>query len=87
MIGGKAPSEYLQQLQEHKSVVLDAAGMDAILRSHFIDPASLRTDDYAGFIEARRSLLITEIGKVMGKPVVETGESVAEDEDADDEQP
>lgn len=85
MIGGKAPSEYLKQLQEHKSVVLDAAGMDAILRTHHVDPALLRADDYSAFIESRRKLMIAEISKAMGKPVAETGEAVAEDEDSDDD--
>ncbi len=85
MIGGKAPSEYLQQLQNHKSVELDNAGMDAILKTHHIDPTFLRKDDYPGFIEARRELLIAEISKVMGKPIVDTGEAVADDEDADQE--
>lgn len=85
MIGGRAPSEYLQQLQTHKSVVLDDAGMDALLRTHHVDPVFLRSNDYTGFIESRRALLIAEIGKVMGKPVVETGEAVADDEDSDEE--
>lgn len=84
MIGGRAPSEYLQQLQSHKSVMLDDMGMDTILRSHFIAPAFLRSDDYGGFIEARRQLLLTEISKVMGKAVVETGEAIADDDDTDE---
>ena len=85
MIGGKAPSEYLIQLQDHKSVDLDAAKMDTILRSHFIDPAFMRSDNYTGFIESRRALLIAEIERAMGKPVVETGEPIGEDEDQDEE--
>ncbi len=84
MIGGKAPSEYLKQLQTHKSVDLDPAAMDQILRTHYIDPAFLRGNDYEGFIEARRRSLITEISKVMGKPVVDTGEQIAEDESDED---
>lgn len=54
--------------------------MDQILKTHYVDPSYLRSDDYAGFIESRRRLLITEIAKVMGKPVIDTGEAVAEDE-------
>jgi len=83
MIGGKAPADYLRQLQEHKSVVLDAAGMDAILRSHFIEPAFLRTNDYAGFIESRRTLLLAEISRAMGKPAVETADLPGEEEDVE----
>ena len=84
MIGGKSPSGYLQQLQKHKNVQLDDAEMDAILATHHINPAFLRTDDYHGYIEARRQLLIAEISKVMGKDVIDTGEMVADDEVDDD---
>jgi hypothetical protein len=83
MIGGRAPADYLRQLQEHKSVVLDAAGMDAILRSHFIEPSYLRNNDYSGFIESRRALLLAEIARAMGKPPVETVNSTEDDDEAD----
>lgn len=81
MVGGKAPADYLKQLQTHESVMLDDAGMDGILRSHFIDPAFLRANDYTGYIESRRQLMLSEISKVMGKAVVETGEAVADDDE------
>jgi len=84
MIGGKAPSDYLVQLQKHKNVKLDDAGMDMILATHHIDASFLRADDYFGFIEARRQLLINEISNVMGKDVVDTGELVADDDSDDD---
>lgn len=84
MIGGKAPSDYLVQLQKHKNVKLDDAGMDTILATHHIDATYLRADDYSGFIEARRHLLIAEISNVMGKDVVDTGEAVADDESDED---
>ena len=84
MIGGKAPSDYLAQLQKHKNVKLDDAGMDTILSTHHIDATFLRADDYFGFIEARRQLLIKEISNVMGKDVVDTGELVADDDSDDD---
>lgn len=81
MVGGKAPADYLKQLQTHKSVMLDDAGMDGILRSHFVDPGFLRNNDYSGYIESRRQLMLSEISKAMGKAVVETGEAVADDDD------
>lgn len=84
MIGGKAPSEYLAQLQGHKTVQLDDAGMDAILETHFIAPACLRANDYDAFIEARRALLVEQIGGKMGKAVSIGGESVADDESDED---
>ena len=84
MVVGKAPSDYLMQLQNHKSVMLEDEGMDELLRSHFIDPGFLRNNDFTGFLESRRRLLISEIAKVMGKPAVETGDAIPDD-DSDDE--
>ncbi len=84
MIGGKAPSEYLAQLQSHKSVQLDDRGMDSILASHCLDPTPLRSNDFDKFVETRRRLLVDRISAVMGKQIVETGETVAED-DVDEE--
>ncbi|MBP1151804.1 DUF262 domain-containing protein [Methylocaldum sp. RMAD-M] len=39
MIGGKAPSDYLKQLQQHASVGLDDPQMDAILATHCLAPS------------------------------------------------
>jgi hypothetical protein len=85
MIGGKAPSEYLTQLQGHKTVQLDDAGMDAILETHFIPYTFLRADDYDSFIESRRAMLTQQIGSVMGKAVSKESEAVTEDEVDEDE--
>ena len=69
MIGGKAPSEYLAQLQGHSTVQLDDSGMDAILVTHFIGAGYLRANDYDRFVESRRALLVEQITKKMGKAV------------------
>jgi hypothetical protein len=66
-IGGSAPSEYLQKLQEHKAVRLDDKGMDSILRSNYIEPNFLRGDDFDGFFETRRAALLGLIEEAMGK--------------------
>lgn len=75
MIGGSAPSAYLDKLQTHPSVKLDAAAMDAILKSHQIPVTELRADDFDGFITARKTLLLQLIESAMGKasatPVIE----------------
>ncbi len=84
MIGGKAPSLYLQQIQNHKSVDLDDETMEEILQSHYIEVDYLRRDDFAGFIESRRKHLIGQISEVLGKPIIDTGEQIADDE-SDDE--
>ncbi|UIE38528.1 hypothetical protein [Leptodesmis sichuanensis] len=80
MIGGQAPSAYLNQLQTHRAVQLDDPGMDAILLTHCIDPATLRRDDFEGFVNARKRSLLTRIEAVMGKAIVLSDEAVPEDE-------
>lgn len=84
MIGGKAPSEYLAQLQNHASVMLTGQGMDALLRTHLLDTVTLRANDFDGFIEARRELMVKLICDAMGKELVATSEAVPEDDDDDD---
>ncbi|WNZ47527.1 DUF262 domain-containing protein [Leptolyngbya boryana CZ1] len=84
MIGGQAPSAYLRQLQTHKAVQLDDAGMDAILLTHCIDSMKLRQDDFEGFVVARKRSLLTKIEAVMGKAIVLSDEIVPEDEADED---
>lgn len=74
MIGGKAPSDYLQQLQTHPTVQLDNTAMDSILKTHCIDPSPLRSNDYDGFVEARRALLLDKISRAMGKAIIMANE-------------
>jgi len=85
MIGGKAPSDYLQQLQKHEHVQLDDVGMDTILLTHSIDPTTLRQNDFEGFFSARQRSLLTKIEAVMGKAIVLSDEAVPEDEADDDD--
>lgn len=70
MIGGRAPSEYLKQLQEHQNVQLSDEEMDMILCSHCIEPSTLRHDDFDDFRNQRAELIIERIEAVMGKKVV-----------------
>jgi hypothetical protein len=66
-IGGNAPSVYLPNLQKSASIQPDR--LDAILRSHLIDPAALRADDFGRFFETRSQALLNRIEEVMGKPI------------------
>lgn len=66
-IGGDPPSVYLRKLQEHPQVQLNDEEMDEILRSHCIPPERLRRDDFYGFYEGRRQMLLRLIEKAMGK--------------------
>lgn len=86
MIGGKAPSEYLKQLQMHKSVQLGDEEMDRILSSHCIEPITLRCDDYDEFISERAEMIIKKIESVTGKSVVRIKEYHEEYVNNDDEE-
>ena len=66
--GGDAPSRYLLRIEKQHAG--NKAAMDAILRSHLIDPGLLRADDFHGFMAARKNALAHSIGDAMGRPVV-----------------
>src|SRR3954468_832099 len=84
-IGGNAPSDYLAQIQRDKAVQLDTAAMDAILRTHSIDPSLLRADDFEGFFRDRKAALLRLIERAMGKHAIATGEGTPEDDPEPDE--
>jgi len=66
ILGGKAPSAYLADIDERD---VSSSNLDGYLESHLINPQLLRNDDFDGFIQDRASQLLNEIEKVMGKPV------------------
>ncbi len=81
MIGGVAPSQYLNKLQNHKQVLLDDEKMDAILESHLIPAGLLRVDSFYEFYQERKLLLLGLIEMAMGKasvsmPVIDDDEQV-----------
>lgn len=69
-IGGRSPSDYLERIQKSKSVLLIDEKMDDILRTHCIDPKFLRSDDFQGFFDTRRSTLLALVEDAMGKQAV-----------------
>lgn len=68
-IGGNAPSVYLRRIEGKHG--LSAGQMDDILRSHLIEPAHLRNDDFDAFFEQRKAALAGLVADAMGKPVVD----------------
>ena len=76
MIGGKAPSDYLAAIQSHKQVGLGDAAMDEILRSHHIDPATMRADDFERFFQVRLDALLRIVEEVMGKTIDRANQSL-----------
>jgi len=83
MVGGVAPSQYLQKLQDHKQVRLDDQGMNAILESHLIQPNALRTDNFQDFYQVRKQAMLTITERAMGKSVVAS--SLTDDTEIDDD--
>ncbi len=81
-VGGDAPSVYLMRIERKHGMT--TAELDAILRSHLIDPALLRADDFQGFYDARKAALAALAADAQGKPVpldqIEPGEGYADDE-------
>ncbi len=69
MIGKKAPSAYLDALQKHKQVQIGNEAMDEILRSHLIDPHTMRTDDFEDFMRKRAQAPLNLIEGAMGKRI------------------
>jgi len=67
MIGGNKPSAYLLKLQGHAQVQLGDEQMNMILSTHYVDPASLRSDDFDAFYSSRRNALVKIVERAMGK--------------------
>jgi hypothetical protein len=66
-IGGHAPSKYLTTIETKAKIA--GPELDAILRSHEIDPVALRQDDFGSFFNQRFERLLKLIETAMGKPV------------------
>lgn len=92
-VSGAAPSEYLKRIERERDISADA--LDAILRTHLIEPELLRADDFEGFMRARKAALGGLVSAAMGgKALVPSAAPAAEreadpdeadDEDADEE--
>jgi hypothetical protein len=67
VIGGRAPSEYLSRLQNSAGITVEQ--LDANLRTHLVDPAMLRADDFHRFFAARKAALLGRIEQVTGKRI------------------
>lgn len=85
-VGGDAPSVYIKRIEVKQGISSEA--LDAILRTHLIEPALLRNDDFAGFCAARQQALENLVTEAMHKPVVrefgvnEPGEELGDEAEA-----
>jgi hypothetical protein len=80
-IGGRAPSIYLKTLADEKHANVEAKLIDERVRSHKIDPACLRNDDFDAYFADRSAQLLGVISSAMGKPVLTQAAGVADDVD------
>lgn len=71
ILGGVAPSAYLARLESgvDHGPAMPPERLDQHLESHLIDPKRLRSDDFDGFVKARREALLVLIEKATGKSV------------------
>ena len=67
IIGGSAPSKYLQKIEKDDHVL--NAELDNFVSTHKIDVSALRQDDFQGFFLNRAKSLLDLISSAMGKPV------------------
>lgn len=69
VIGGSSPSTYLRRLElgNASTPSIDPGRLDASLRSHSLDPALLRLDDFSAFMADRQGRLLALIEAAMGK--------------------
>ncbi len=63
VIGGRAPSTYLPKLRG------DNNQLDSVLQTHWLDPESLETDNFAECFVERGEAMLRLIGDAMGKQI------------------
>lgn len=85
IIGGAAPSSYLEKLEAQNDIDLEV--MDNNLRSHLIEPVLLRSNDFEAVFARRQQALLERVAGVMGKTLIAVPEEASEplDEPEDDE--
>ncbi|MEN3792174.1 DUF262 domain-containing protein [Fulvimarina sp. MAC3] len=92
IIGGSAPSSYLNSLETGSATqqAIATDHLDASMKSHLIEPSLLRADDFDAFMLDRQNQLIALIEDATGKNVHrstaepdEEAEAVSADEEDD----
>jgi hypothetical protein len=76
IVSGDAPSKYLDRLKKHAGVSDD--DFDIILKSHTLNPRYLYDDDFYGFMNDRKELILKRIETAMGKKIARE-EAIAEE--------
>ena len=89
IIGGVAPSNYLEKLEKGKvgtngqiiEPPIDKAALAEYLKSHRIPVPELYSDDFADFIKARQKLLMEMVSRVTGHAAQTPNEPADEGDD------
>lgn len=90
IIGGVAPSSYLEKLEKGKGGTngqiieppIEKAALADYLKSHCIPVQELYADDFAGFMKARQKLLMELVSRITGhaapitEPTADEGEDI-----------
>ena len=89
MIGGRAPSDYLERLSNSAGIDLDT--INKHISTHLADASLLAKDDFNAFFAVRARALLDKISSAMGKPIDdldlssdEEPDTVEEADDTDD---
>ncbi len=87
IIGGVAPSQYIAKLEmgNDANPPISSQKLDGYLKTHLIDPALLRVDNFEAFMEDRQKQLLRLIEQAMGKAAY-TGGAADEGEDAEQDE-
>jgi hypothetical protein len=89
IIGGVAPSSYLEKLEKGKAgpngqiiePQIDKATLASYLKTHCIPVPELYANDFAGFMRARQKLLLDLVTRITGHAAPETAELAEEGDD------
>lgn len=79
ILGGVAPNAYLARLESgsNDAPAIVSANLDSYLASHLIEPATLRANDFNGFMAARQESLLRLIESATGREAYR-GEAIDE---------
>jgi len=89
IIGGVAPSSYLEKLEKGKAgsngqiiePPIDKAALATYLQTHCIPVPELYANDFAGFMKARQKLLMELVSRITGHAAPTTAEAAEEGEE------
>lgn len=76
IIGGNAPSIYLQKIRQRESI--DPSQQIKVLRSHAIDVDALTADQFQRFYDARRESLLALIEQATGKTIYRQSQQISD---------